>query len=615
MFFIVSISTKEVHAIDNNIEWDIKINQIGEARRWYFNSEFTFLTQNMQKPSVLVDVYNINTKEVAIQAELINQITHIYVSVDDRYIGYADENLIDYSGDKSRNFTTFVVKNLTPGQHKIEVKADTQDYMSTAQKKDIIYVNMLAYEDEEIVKSIEDIKNGIANLYDYEIVGVDVVNSNNIQAVNDEIKGKNLDAYNVQTSIIQIVNQINAQIKLQDAFGRINLGTGTLSDYTTIGVINVTSSNLSGVNAAVKNERDAKGTNLGKDEIQNIVEDLPNRINDANTRINGGIATLADYLLIGITGVTDINLADVNTYVKGKDNSTKSKLQTNVNTIVNALSAINQGNTSITYYTTLGITTVTADNVTAISKNIVSARTAKGNNLTKAEIQKVVDDSLITSLAQNLVIAKQAVTATNNVEEIQQAQVTDEKTKAVLKEKNKIDEALEKINAGEGTVKDYKLIEIIGVTDTNLEYINKKIKEAKDDKGSNLTKSEINELVQALINNTTSVKENVSPIEIDEYEIELIKNDSNNQDISSSESKIEILSQQKTNSEGSINSIKLSEETIKIEENRENEEKIYEEVQVINMILNISIINYLYNAKFLKCQAILLASGTSLICF
>jgi uncharacterized protein YqfB (UPF0267 family) len=509
MFFVVSMSTKEVHASDST-EWNIKINQIGDAKRSYFNDRFTFLPENMQKSSISVNVYNINTKEVTIQAERINQGTYIYVSVDDHYVGNADENLIDYTGDTSLNYTTFVVKNLTPGTHKIEVKADSPDYMSTAQKRDIVYVNMLPYEDEEIDKSIADIKNGTANLYDYEVVGVGVVNGTNLQAVNDLIKGQDLDPSNVQNTIIQIVNQANNQVKLKNAFTRINSGLGTINDYTEIGVVNVTSSNLNAINAEVKSIRDAKQVDLTKDEIQNVVDNLPNMINDANTRISAGTAALLDYTLVGVTGVTSINLPDVNDYVKGKDNSTLSKLQANVNTMVTALTYINNGNAGITYYTTLGITTVIADNIVTINKSIITAKNAKGNNLTKSEIVQVVQDTLVNiananarinsgtaTLADYMLIGITGVTSINLADINDYVKGKDNSTLSKLQANvNTMVTALTYINNGNAGTTYYATLGITTVTADNIATMNKSMIAAKTAKGNNLTKSEIVQVVQ-----------------------------------------------------------------------------------------------------------------------
>ncbi len=132
------------------------------------------------------------------------------------------------------------------------------------------------------------------------------------------MKGQNLDITNVQSTVYSIADELkNSQVS-KDALKRINAGTASLNDYSTLGISGVISSNLSSINSVIKITRDEKNQDLTKEEIQEIVNELPNKIEEANNKINKGEGTLKDYALVGITNVTTSNLEDVNWYVKGK---------------------------------------------------------------------------------------------------------------------------------------------------------------------------------------------------------------------------------------------------------------------------------------------------------
>ena len=97
-----------------------------------------------------------------------------------------------------------------------------------------------------------------------------------------------------------------------------------------------------------------------------------------------------DYKMLGITNVKEENLEDVNWYLKEKGILKESEISKNINIIINTLSYVNKGTTSISYYQTLGITTVTSSNVSNVKNAIISAKKEKGSDLTRLEIEKVI---------------------------------------------------------------------------------------------------------------------------------------------------------------------------------------------------------------------------------
>ena len=119
---------------------------------------------------------------------------------------------------------------------------------------------------------------------------------------------------------------------VQAALVAINGGSATAAQYTTAGITGNLSvaADLSGANAAVTTAKTKKGSDLTKAEIQELVSVVV---------INAGSATVADYKALGITGVSSLNIGTVNT-------------------------------------------------------GIATAKTTKGSDLTKVEIQKVVNGEL-----------------------------------------------------------------------------------------------------------------------------------------------------------------------------------------------------------------------------
>src|SRR5665648_566432 len=111
------------------------------------------------------------------------------------------------------------------------------------------------------------------------------------------------------------------------AIAAINAGGATVQNYTDAGITGVTSNNIAGVNTAVAAAKVTKGSDLTSSEIQAVVDK-----GAAIKAINAGTAILETYTVAEITGVTEGNLANVNTAVvaakadKGSD-LTRSEIQ------------------------------------------------------------------------------------------------------------------------------------------------------------------------------------------------------------------------------------------------------------------------------------------------
>src|SRR5665648_54993 len=114
-----------------------------------------------------------------------------------------------------------------------------------------------------------------------------------------------------------------------------------------------------------------------------------------------------------------------------------------------AIAAINAGGATVQNYTDAGITGVTSNNLAGVNTAVAAAKVTKGSNLTRLEIQAVVDKGA----------------------------------------------AIKAINAGTAILETYTVAEITGVTEGNLANVNTAVVAAKADKGSDLTRSEIQDVV------------------------------------------------------------------------------------------------------------------------
>ncbi|NFP92843.1 hypothetical protein FDG48_15540 [Clostridium sporogenes] len=188
----------------------------------------------------------------------------------------------------------------------------------------------------------------------------------------------------MQSEASTIINVLNT----------INSGVANINAYKNIGITTVNLNNVKVIAKAVKEARDVKEVNLTKAEISKIVNEVLEKIEKSFGAVNAGTATLADYELIGITGVTEINLVDVNEVLKGKGHKVVSKMQSEASIIISSLNTINSGVANINYYKNIGITTVNLDNIKVIAKAVKEARDAKKVNLTKAEISNIVNEVL-----------------------------------------------------------------------------------------------------------------------------------------------------------------------------------------------------------------------------
>ena len=229
---------------------------------------------------------------------------------------------------------------------------------------------------------IAKISKGEASLNDYAKININSIDKNTLYDVNWYVK--NNDSSNerkIKSNVTKILNTLT----------KINNGTTTLSYYKILGISGVTTNNASTIKSVILSDKQNKGRNLTKAEIEKAVEEGINSNEVLINKIQCGNAEVSDYKSIGLTNVTEFLCQDVNEYVKNNNSSDIKKIKSNVNKIVSTLARINNGTTTLSYYKILGISDVTANNASTIKSEILSEKKNKGRNLTKAEIEQVVE--------------------------------------------------------------------------------------------------------------------------------------------------------------------------------------------------------------------------------
>ena len=160
LFFICIANFNEIayaERIIPYVDWNISINLVGEAKRIYYyeSDELYYEVGSFRKVSSSNSESSpeiISSKDVAIQIQMLNNVQTVYIKIDGINMGERDydKQPLLAAGEKQYideenywYYLPFVIRNLTPGIHEIEIKVDDPNLMSTKQKADRIYVNML----------------------------------------------------------------------------------------------------------------------------------------------------------------------------------------------------------------------------------------------------------------------------------------------------------------------------------------------------------------------------------------------------------------------------------------------------------------------------------------
>jgi len=217
--------------------------------------------------------------------------------------------------------------------------------------------------------------NPVPTVQDYIDTEVTGVSSTNLSAVNAKVDATNSVGVDSTVKIQALVDIVNTALTKIQAYASSNANLApTLQDYVDAGVTDVSSTNLSAVNAKV----DATNS-VGVDSTVKI-QALVDIVNTALTKIQAYATsnqnpapTVQDYIDAGVTGVTTANLFALNAKVNATDATgvnTTAKIQAlvdNLNSItvnINSTSTIttviknNGNNITITVPTNGSIVTV-----------------------------------------------------------------------------------------------------------------------------------------------------------------------------------------------------------------------------------------------------------------
>ncbi|MEX0110276.1 hypothetical protein AB2T61_03705, partial [Clostridium butyricum] len=399
-----------------------------------------------------------------------------------------------------------------------DIIVDTK-YVATAYTKIYVYVNGIFVDQSDIECEVYNFSQEGNSYYTaYELKNLHTgVNTIRVRAYKPYTV--NLDPnyqgpeYRDDTITVIVQGSIDESIK------NINSGTAVIADYELLGITKVTSSNIANVRNAIIAAKEKKGSDLTQTEIEQVVEYAANEKETAVKNIIAGQGKLSDYQILGITNVKEENLEDVNWYLKEKGITDESQIKSNVNTIVSALSNINNGTMTLSYYQTLGITTVTSSNLTDVKNAILVSRKEKESDLTRTEIQNIIIElpNKKEASIRKIVDGKGTI---SDFEMIGVTNVKEENLEDVnwyLKEKgitnesqiktnvNAIVTALNNINSGTTTIGYYQTLGITVVTSSNASNVKNAIIEAKKEKGSNLTRIEIGKVAESVSNEREAV--------------------------------------------------------------------------------------------------------------
>ena len=407
---------------------------------------------------------------------------------------------------------------------------------------------------DKIANYADDTTNPIPELSDYTAIGVDGVDSNNIDEVNEAIAALEKEDADTAIEVQAVVEGVNA-INTIEAYATddsVNPAP-SVEDYEKAGVIGVTADNLDEVNAKVA-ATNAEGVDT-KDEIQTLVNSASDDISAIDKIVtyaeeNGQSDTpdISDYETIGVDGIDSNNIDEVNEAIaklNKEDVDTSGEIQ-DIVTAVNAINIIEDYADSdkpdavapsVEDYANAGVVGVTSENLDAVNAAVDAVE--EDDVDTKEEIQALISstiesvnaiDKITTYAEENGTSDEPTITDYANVGVTLPSNVTIDELNDKIASLNSEDvdtaseivEIIAQIGAFNTiedyaddntntapTVEDYTNAGVIGVNSDNLADVNQKVDEAS---GNSADVDTLEEL-QALVNTSNTQVAAVSKIE------------------------------------------------------------------------------------------------------
>ncbi|KJF92479.1 hypothetical protein UB34_20410, partial [Photobacterium leiognathi] len=239
------------------------------------------------------------------------------------------------------------------------------------------------------------------SLSDYSLAAIDWITESNLDDANGQLQ---ILAHTDMANIQPMVDSIN----VIQAYASDNTEPSpTSTDYVTAGISGVSAANLTDVNGQVDSQ-----SLTPMASVQTMVDSF-NVIQTYATDNTQPAPSEADFTNIGVTGVTALNLADVNAQVNAQTLTATATIQTVVSsfTLIEAYAADNtQTAPSETDFTNIGVTGVTASNLSDINGQVDSQSLSS-----TASVQTVVDshNRIATFAADNTQTAPDVADYTN----------------------------------------------------------------------------------------------------------------------------------------------------------------------------------------------------------
>ncbi|KHD34559.1 hypothetical protein NL50_16640 [Clostridium acetobutylicum] len=265
------------------------------------------------------------------------------------------------------------------------------------------------------------------------------------------------------------------------------------------------------------NEINVKGKEVQEKEV-NV-----NKNNDSNSKVNSSNENQVSNKESSnpkVSSSSEIQSINKNVNLQVQQNNKSLLAASNVD---DEVKKINAGNAQTSDYIAIGETKVKPDTLDIINKAIVDARSAEGTDLSEVEIYDIVSQTAeaiqeafrnindgVANVSDYTLLGATFVNDANldsvNKYFYHKRYATVTKFKDVA---TKTSNALKNINNGQGGETDYTALEVSGVTQPYLDLVNKNIVKEKQDKGRDLTITEISDSAASTIARINTALDNM----------------------------------------------------------------------------------------------------------
>ncbi len=198
------------------------------------------------------------------------------------------------------------------------------DYLQVEEIKEV--VTNKTYVLNKLLEAVDCYEVGVSCYEDLDIIGV---NDDNLQLVNQQVRGKGY------TSIYKIQLEVDEINRILD---KINRGEAEAEEYEKIGVKveGIAAENIDFINKRVSDKHMGVGQMLSARQIRDIVYEETQELERIFRHINEDCYMIHDLENIGITGVNNENYEAINRKVVGKGYTSIDKLQSIVDEVNNS---------------------------------------------------------------------------------------------------------------------------------------------------------------------------------------------------------------------------------------------------------------------------------------